>query len=85
MMNWIKIILFLLLPTRIQASSQWVHEAQFTKVEKEGKRGFISNEGTILIEPKYEHVDFFYKKVAKVKRFDGTEGYIDIKGTEYFD
>lgn len=56
-------------------------------IEKDGKYGYISSDGKMLIEPQYDSGSDFYGDYAVVKKKDGKESkyiIIDKKGSEKF-
>ncbi|UOQ53854.1 WG repeat-containing protein [Hymenobacter cellulosivorans] len=54
-------------------------------VEQQGKFGYLAEDGTLLVAPKYQAAEPFVADVARVTTADGRSGYIDTRGREYFD
>ncbi|PJJ53053.1 WG repeat-containing protein [Hymenobacter chitinivorans] len=54
-------------------------------VEQQGKLGYLAEDGTLLVAPKYAAAEPFVADVARVTTPDGRTGYIDTRGREYFD
>jgi hypothetical protein len=57
----------------------------FPIVEQQGRYGYLSSAGKLLIKPKYAAAEPFVAGVARVTTVDGRVGYIDETGREYFE
>ncbi|MFA5404029.1 MAG: WG repeat-containing protein, partial [Ignavibacteria bacterium] len=61
----------------------------YSKINRDGKYGFINTKGKEVIPPKYNYVSNFHHGLAKVKyyksEYHSEYGYIDINGTEYWE
>lgn len=57
---------------------------KFCLVIRNGLFGYINENGDIVISPKYEEANFFYKGLARVKPPGRDWGYIDEYGREFF-
>ncbi|UOQ73025.1 WG repeat-containing protein [Hymenobacter cellulosilyticus] len=54
-------------------------------VEQQGRFGYLAEDGSLLVPPKYRAAEPFVANVARVTTQDGRTGYIDSRGREYFD
>lgn len=56
-----------------------------SRVTQHGLVGFLDGSGKIIVPPKYEHANFFEKNLSLVRPVGRQEGYIDMRGVEYFE
>ncbi len=56
-----------------------------SRVTQRGLVGFLDGCGNVIIPPKYEQANFFEKNLSLVKPVGRREGYVDMKGVEYFE
>lgn len=57
---------------------------KFCQIIRNGLIGYMDGEGKIVVNPKYEKANFFYKGLALVKPPGRDWGYIDEYGREFF-
>jgi len=56
-----------------------------SRVTQNGLVGFLDGSGRVIIPPKYERAAFFEQNLSLVKPVGRREGYVDIRGVEYFE
>ena len=71
--------LFLLLFNQCAQPSNWKPGDPLFKIEKDGRWGFINQQGVEVIKPIFRGIGSFTDSVAPA-RMNGTWGFIDIKG-----